>query len=127
MSQKLIKKIAVSAAIGTGIGMFSTSVLIFLMAAAITLADVPAMLISPITVIFLAFGSLCGGFASAKLSGEKGLLCGCLSGILFFVFLWIFGTFFEEPGFGVSAIIKLMMIIISGSFGGILGVNYKRK
>ena len=127
MSQKIIKKIVLSTAAGTGIGMISSAVLIFLMAAALTAADVPAMLISPVTVIFLAFGGFCGGFASAKFSGEKGLVCGLISGLIFFVLIWIFGTFFEKSGFGISAAIKALMIAAAGSLGGIFGVNYKRK
>ena len=91
MPQNFIKKFTLSTTIGTGIGMISSSVLIFLMAAALTVGDVPAMLISPITVIFLAFGGFCGGVASAKLCGEKGIFCGILSGTLFFVVAWIFG------------------------------------
>ena len=128
MPQNFLKKLTVSTAIGTGVGMVSTSVLIFLMAAALTVGDVPAMLISPVTVFFLAFGSFCGGFAAAKICGEKGFFCGAVSGILFFIIAWIFGAVFEYSGFGLSAIIKLAMMVIASSFGGIIGVNYiKRK
>ena len=40
-----------------------------------------------------------GGFSSAKMSAEKGLLCGAVSGILFFTVAWISGAFFETIGF----------------------------
>ena len=43
------------------------------------------------------------------------------------MFKWVIGMFFENSGFGIAALIKALMIIISGSFGGILGVNYKRR
>ena len=128
MPQNFLKKITVSAAIGAGVGMISTAMLIFLMAAALTVGDVPAMLISPVTVFLLAFGNFCGGFAAAKICGEKGFFCGALSGILFFIIAWIFGAVFEYSGFGISAFIKLIMVVIASSFGGIIGVNYiKRK
>ena len=128
MPQNFLKKFIISSAIGTGVGMISASVLIFLMAAALTVGDVPAMLISPVTVFFLAFGSFCGGFAAAKICGEKGFFCGAVSGILFFIIAWILGAVFEYSGFGISAVIKLAMMVIASSFGGIIGVNYvKRK
>ena len=127
MPQNFFKKFTLSTTIGTGIGMISSSILIFLMAAALTVGDVPAMLISPITVIFLAFGGFCGGFSSAKLCGEKGIFCGILSGTLFFVVAWIFGAVFENSGFGTAAIIKFVMIAVAGALGGIVGVNYGRK
>ncbi|MBQ7874257.1 MAG: TIGR04086 family membrane protein [Oscillospiraceae bacterium] len=128
MSEKNLKKFAVCTAIGSGIGIISASILIFLMAAALAVGDIPALLISPATVIMLAFGGFCGGFAGAKLSGEKGLLCGVLSGIVFFLIAWAAGGFFGTGGFGTAAIIKAAMIIIASSLGGIIGVNYiKRK
>ena len=127
MPQKFLKKFIVSTAIGTCIGLFSTSVLIFLMAAALTVGNIPAMLISPVTVFFLAFGSFCGGFVSAKICGEKGFFCGAVSGALYFIIAWICGAIFENSGFGVSAIIKLAMMVIASSFGGIVGVNFIRK
>ena len=127
MPQNFLKKFIISSAIGTGVGMISASVLIFLMAAALTVGDVPAMLISPVTVFFLAFGSFFGGFASAKLCGEKGFVCGALSGILFFIIVWIFGAFLENSGFGTVAIIKFVMMVVAGALGGIIGVNYIRR
>ena len=128
MPQKFFKKFILSTVFGTGIGILSSAILIFLMAAALTVGNVPAMIISPVTVIFLAFGGLVGGFASARFSEEKGFLCGAFSGVIFFIAAWISGAFFDSFGFGTAAIIKATMIIIAGSLGGIIGVNYiKRK
>lgn len=128
MSEKSFEKFALSTAIGAGIGMIAAAMLIFLMAAALTIGDIPAMLISPATVVMLAFGGFCGGFAGARLSGEKGLLCGAVSGVIFFLAAWAAGGIFGVSGFGTAAIIKAAMIIIASSLGGIIGVNYiKRK
>ncbi len=128
MLKKNVEKIVLSSAIGAGTGLVLTSILIFIIAAILTIGDIPAVLISPVTVFFLALGGFGGGFISAKLSGEKGMLCGAFSGIIFFIIVWLFGTFFEKSGFGISAVIKASMIIISASLGGIIGVNnIKRK
>lgn len=128
MSQKSLKKLVASILIGAGIGILSSAILIFLMAAALVIGDVPAFLLSPLTVVVLALGGFAGGFASSRLFGEKGFLCGAFSGIIFFIIAWIAGAFFESAGFGTAAAIKAVMIVISGSLGGIIGVNYgKRK
>ena len=87
MPKKSFKKYLMSIAIGTGIGMLSSSVLIFMMAAVLTIGNIPAVMISPATVFILAFGGFFGGFSSAKISGEKGILCGFISGTLFFMFI----------------------------------------
>ena len=127
MPQNFLKKFVLSTAIGTGIGMLSSAIFIFLMAVAITAVDVPVVMLSPITVFFLAFGGFIGGFASAKLCGEKGIFCGAFSGTLFFAVAWLFGAVFETSGFGTAAIVKFIMIAVAGSLGGIVGVNYKIK
>lgn len=128
MHQMWLKRASVNTLIGTGIGILLTSILIFAMAAVLTVGNIPAMLIAPITVIFLALGAFYGGFISAKSTGEKGLFCGCTSAIIFFFIAWITGMFFDISGFGVAAVIKFSMIVVSGGLGGIIGVNYiKRK
>ena len=128
MSKKNLEKFLISIFVGTGIGIVSSVILIFLLAAALSIGNVPAMLFSPLTVIILALGGFTGGFASSRISGEKGIFCGAASGTVYFLLVWISGAFFEYSGFGTAALIKAIMIIISGSLGGIIGVNYiKRK
>ena len=128
MPQNFLRKFVLSTVIGTGIGILSSAVLIFLMAAAITAIDFPVAMLSPVTVFFLAFGGFFGGFASAKIFGEKGIFCGFISGLLFFIVAWLSGVVFETSGFGTAVIFKFTMIAVAGSLGGIIGVNYiKRK
>ena len=128
MSGKILKKIALSTGIGTGIGMLFSSLTIVLMALVLSVGDIPAMLIAPATVFAIAFGGFIGGFVSARLCGEKGLVCGMISGVIFVLFLWIFGTIFSSGEPGVGIVIKTLLLILAGSLGGIIGVNYiKRK
>ena len=128
MSGKVLKKMALSTGIGTGIGMLFSSLIIIIMALVLAVGDIPAMLIAPATVFAVTVGGFIGGFVSAKLCGEKGLICGTISGVIFVLLLWVFGTIFgsKEPGVGIA--IKIILMILAGSFGGIIGVNYiKRK
>ena len=80
MTGKQVKKIAISSSVGSGIGILIAALFIFAMAAVLAIGDIPAMLISPATVVILAFGGFCGGFCSAGFSHEKGLFCGAFSG-----------------------------------------------
>jgi putative membrane protein (TIGR04086 family) len=85
-------------------------------------------MISPMISAVIIFGGFCGGFSGARISGEKGIVCGMLSGVIIFAAVWIIGGILSVGGFGISAITKALMIILSGSIGGIIGVNYiKRK
>lgn len=128
MSGKIIKKIGFSSGIGAGIGIIISSVIIFLIAAVLSAMDIPAMMIAPATVFAIAGGSFFGGFVSSKICGEKGIVCGAFSGVIFFAVLLLAGTFFEGGNFGTGGIIKTAMIMISCMTGGIIGVNYiKRK
>ena len=127
MPIKQAEKIAVSTFIGSGIGLFTSSILIFIMAAILAIGDIPAMLISPATVAVLAFGGFCGGYFSARFSGEKGILCGASSGIIYFAVIWISGGILGAGSFGIGMMIKAVMITISSSIGGIIGVNQKTR
>ena len=123
MSEINFAKLAKSSAIGAGIGMLLSAAVTFIMAAILSLGNIPAMIISPMAVFSLIFGGFCGGVASAKLSSQKGLLCGAVSGIIFFLVTWSLGGLFSIGDFGPAALIKAAHIILAGSFGGIIGVN----
>ena len=128
MSDKIIRKFATGSGIGAGIGMVISSIIIIMIAAVLAVANIPAMLIAPSTVFAIAVGSFCGGFASSRICGEKGMISGMISGIIFFLFLLATGGIIGIGDFGTGMIIKAIMVTCAGSLGGIIGVNYiKRK
>ena len=127
MSGKIAKQIAISSSIGAGIGILASAVLIFIMAAILTIGDIPAMMISPVTSVLMAFGSFCGGFCGAKIAGEKGFICGMLTGLITFIVVCISGGIIGEFGIGMPAFIKGAMLVIASAFGGVIGVNYIKK
>ena len=92
MSEKNIKRYVISSAIGAGIGMLSASVLIFMLAGVFGAVSVPSVMISPIISAVIIFGGFCGGFSGAKISGEKGIVCGMLSGVMIFGVIWTFSN-----------------------------------
>ena len=127
MSEKNIKRYVLSSAIGAGIGMISASALIFMLAGVFGAVNIPSAVIPPMISAVLIFGGFCGGFSGARISGEKGILCGMLSGVIIFTAVWIIGGILSIGGFGIAAITKALMIALSGSIGGIIGVNYNKR
>ena len=108
--------------------MLVSAVIIIIIAAILAAANVPAMLIAPSTVFATAFGAFSGGFVSSRICGEKGIVSGAISGIIFFAVIWATGGIMGIGDFGTGMIIKAIMVIGTASFGGIIGVNYiKRK
>ena len=118
MSEINFAKLAKSSAIGAGIGMLLSAAVTFIMAAILSIGNIPAM-----TIFSLIFGGFCGGFSSAKISSQKGLICGAVSGVIFFLVAWSLGGLFSIGDFGPAALIKAALIITAGAFGGIIGVN----
>lgn len=123
MSGKTAENIIIKTSVGAGLGILVSALIIIIIAAILAIGDIPAMLISPITVLALALGGFSGGFLSAKFSEEKGLLYGSISGLIFFIIILLINVFSGKPSFGTGMIIKFAMIIMASSFGGIIGVN----
>ncbi len=123
MSEINFAKLAKSSAVGAGIGMILSAIVMFIMAAILSIGNIPSMVIPPMAIFAIVFGGFCSGFSAAKLSAQKGLLCGAVSGVIFFLVAWSLGGLLNIGNFGYAALIKAVIIIISGAFGGIIGVN----
>ncbi len=68
-----------------------------------------------------------GGFAASLYAREKGVLLGMFSGLLFAICLAVVTLLLFERELTLSSFGKLAAILLSGSIGGILGVNRKEK
>lgn len=68
-----------------------------------------------------------GSFLASLYLREKGILIGLLSGALFLSLTCLAAFFFFQNEFTISGIGKGAAILISGSLGGIMGVNRKSK
>lgn len=122
MSDLNVKKLMISSAIGTGIGAICSSVMLFLMAAILAIGNIPPALILPMAMATLAIGAFASGIIAAKLGKSKGIICGAVSGIIFFVLVWIRSAIVGST-FGIELIIKAVIIILSSALGGIIGIN----
>lgn len=108
---------------GTGFGVLFSAFLISIMAAILSIGNIPSIVLHPMTVFVYMMGSFFGGFCSAKFSSKNGLLCGIISSVIFFSIIFIFGNISKFWDFNIMSLIKLVLMLSSGALGGIIGVN----
>ncbi len=116
-------KIVKSASIGTALGTFISAIVLFVLAAVLSIGQLSPVVVGPMALAAQIIGGFVGGFFSGMTAGKKGFLCGLLSGILFFAMIWICGGIFGAANFGWEALIKAAIISAAGVLGGIIGVN----
>ncbi|NLP43254.1 MAG: TIGR04086 family membrane protein [Peptococcaceae bacterium] len=79
------------------------------------------------TLGILALSVLFGSFYTTYNLGAKGLVYGLLVGLCFFLFTLLIYYFFSDSGSSLSIIIeRLLICLITGAFGGTMGVICKK-
>lgn len=68
-----------------------------------------------------------GGYVSAKVSKEKGIIMGSVTGFIMFVSVLCAGLLDSDGIFTYMTLIKLILFVVSGAIGGIKGVNKQEK
>lgn len=100
------------------------SLLIF--AVIITYTDFPGKMVSPIVILLTVLSILLAGFLTAKRKNSKGWLIGAATGLVYMIILYIIGALiYNNVGFGANTLAMFALGVLSGSFGGILGINLK--
>lgn len=111
--------------VGTAAGMLGASQVLVLFSLLLSLRDIPQMAIGPMASAAVGLGALLGGFVSAKLLGERGLLAGFFSGLLFFVLLMAAGLLLFGGELGPVAFVRFLIAVVCASLGGFWGVRSK--
>jgi len=112
---------------GTVAGSLVCIVVLLLFALLLAACDIPQPAVVPMAVAAAAIGAFLGGFISARASGSRGLVFGAAAGALMFLLNLIAGFSFLHDISGWYAVVKLLVIVISSSIGGVYGVNVRRK
>ena len=74
-----------------------------------------------------AAGAFAAGLTAAAITGRRGLPVGAVCGLVLFLLILIAG-FIRYSGVGGGyALIKLAALLVSGSLGGALGMNLRKK
>ncbi len=110
---------------GSIVSILSSGILLFIFSLILTKIDLPFPLTMPISIVILGFSTLIGSFIGTKSFGKKGFFIGLCISLVIFLTLLLLNLSIEPQGFGTIAIIKAVVVLITGIIGGVLGVNKK--
>ncbi len=113
--------------IGSAVGIVCCTVLLLVMAAAVSSVDIPRAATVPLAVVAAALGAFAAGLTAALVAGRHGLAVGAASGALLFVVILIAGFIRYAGVDGGYALLKAAVLIVMGGLGGVLGVNRRRR
>ena len=89
----------------------------------ITKTDFSYELLNPVTSAISAVSSFVCGFMISRWFKEKGLFCGIFAALVLSLFLCILSLYYSSFEISRMFVIKTSIIFVSGSAGGITGVN----
>lgn len=112
-------------AAGAAAGLASAFVLFAAGALVMCKVDIPPQMLTAISTILISLAVIPAGLVLAFLEGERGMLCGLLTGLGFFSVLWIAALCTMQTEFTPLAVIKGAAMILAGTIGGFLGMMLK--
>ena len=123
------KKLAVKATLfGVVCGLLLTVVLMCLFAVIIiTSGLLPTDITNYIMIAILSIGILFGSCVATKITKSAGLIIGLIVGFSIFILITLFGLLKSNDTITTITLIKLVASLISGAFGGIIGLRKKEK
>lgn len=120
---RAVRAIGISVWIGT----LCCVLALLLMAFILSARSVPQFAVQPMAAFALLVGGFSAGFSCAKLMRENGLMFGAACGIILTVIVQVAGFAIPDNTFGISAVIKIAVVLFSAMLGGVLGVNTRRR
>ena len=112
---------------GVGVGTLIGTVLLLIAAAVMATGILPPSAVTPVAMAVIAIMAFAGGFTSAVISRERGLLYGAAVGLALFLLVTVIGLSVLQQLHGGTMLLKAALTIGGGALGGILGVNAKRR
>lgn len=110
-------------------GFFKSLIVLFIICSVISVlmlfVDIPDSVIRYIGVIMLGFLCFLSAYFSTQIKRSKGLLQGLVSATVIYILLVALSLMFGRFTMSELVIIKLIVCVVCGIFGGIKGVNTK--
>lgn len=105
------------------------TVVVFLISAILlSYTSLPEDSIPVISTAVKLIGAAVSGFVPAKRSGNRGIITGAASGLLYILIIVITAALTtQESVFGMNVLTTALLCILSGALGGIFGVNLHPK
>jgi putative membrane protein (TIGR04086 family) len=114
--------------IGTSFSLIISCIFLMVMAFYMSMNDMPDFASIIIAYIVTAIAALIGGIVSARIYKSRGMMVGAACGISYFLVIFIVSMFFSSHiELNTVGLLKFMLSLVFGTFGGIFGVNMKRK
>ena len=122
------KKFYLKAAVfGAAIGIAILFILLLIFAVLFGAIGVSPKIYNGAATFCIILSCAAGGFISARITKEKGLTVGMVSGTLMFLVVLILNPIIGGSGIGGLLLVRLLVVLISSAVGGVLGVNFKIK
>lgn len=113
--------------VGVAVGLIGCVGCLMLAALLVQAVDVPRAAIMPLAIAAAAIGAFLAGLTAAAVAGQRGLLFGAVCGLLLWLLILLAGVARYTGVSGGNALIKLAALVLSGSIGGVLGVNLRKR
>ncbi len=94
----------------------------------LTYTSVPDTIIDTVVLLTMIFAVMISGFTTARRATSRGWLNGAVGGLIYVLILYIVGAMFVTGlVFDKNVVILMLIGFLSGAFGGIVGINMKKK
>ena len=105
------------------------TVVVFLVSAILlSYTSLPEDAIPVISTATKLIGACVSGFVPTRRSGNRGIITGAVSGLLYILIIVITAALTtQEQFFGMNVLITALLCVLSGALGGIFGVNLRPK
>ena len=111
-----------------GIAFAFTGVVFAVFALLIVYTSLPDSIIGTVVFVTMIVAIMVSGFVVARNATSRGWLNGAVGGLLYVLILYIIGAMFRY-GLVFDRHVAMLLIIgfLAGAFGGIVGINMKKK
>lgn len=79
--------------------------------------------LSVCSLLSLLIGAFVSGFTAAGFKKKNGLLIGAVTGLILFLVTFFIGVLILNSSLSFFSLIKLLILVLAGSFGGVISVN----
>ncbi len=127
-SETTIKSLTLYAAVGAGLGLLSTLLILFGVSALLVTGSVPASLKDALILAAILMGATVGGFYCAGRRGGGVVTAGLISSLAYVVLLLVGILMFKKGDTETSLLLRQMVASVAGGcFGGVLRLHKKTK
>lgn len=114
-------------AAGAAVGLAAASLLFAAAAFVMCKVDIPPQMHTAISTTLVSLAIVPAALVIAFLEGERGMLCGLLTGFGFFAVIWVVAFWGMQSEITTITGIKGMAMLLAGTVGGLIGMMLKER